>query len=385
MAEEGGQEKTEAPTQKKREDARKEGRVSMSKEIPSAALLGTFLLYFLVAGKISLEQVEKFWVTGFQHIIAPDLTIQSVYYGLRTSMMSAALMVGGLFMLILLVSLLSSVVQVGVQFTGLKFQGNRLSPFQGMKRIFSYNGLAELFKGLFKMAVIGYITYVSIEGVIEELLSLGKMPLGGIFTFNIDLITSLFGRVTVALVVLAIFDYLFQRWNFEQNLKMTKQELKEEMKQTEGDPQLRSRVRAIQRETSRARMMQNVPKADVVVTNPTHFAVALEYDREVMTAPRVTAKGADFIAERIKEIARENDVPIVENPPLAREIYRLVDIGQEVPEEFFRTVAEILAYVYRLKGKTAEPSSAGALEDEPGTEDNSGEIAGENTEGPTAP
>lgn len=385
MAEEGGQEKTEAPTQKKREDARKEGRVSMSKEIPSAALLGTFLLYFLVAGKISLEEVEKFWVTGFQHIIAPDLTIQSVYYGLRTSMMSAALMVGGLFMLILLVSLLSSVVQVGVQFTGLKFQGNRLSPFQGMKRIFSYNGLAELFKGLFKMAVIGYITYVSIEGVIEELLSLGKIPLGGIFAFNIDLITSLFGRVTVALVVLGIFDYLFQRWNFEQKLKMTKQELKEEMKQTEGDPQLRSRVRAIQRETSRARMMQNVPKADVVVTNPTHFAVALEYDREVMTAPRLTAKGADFIAERIKEIARENDVPIVENPPLAREIYRLVDIGQEVPEEFFRTVAEILAYVYRLKGKTAEPSSAGALEDEPGTEDNSGEIAGENTEGPTAP
>jgi flagellar biosynthetic protein FlhB len=124
-------------------------------------------------------------------------------------------------------------------------------------------------------------------------------------------------------------------------------------------------------------MMQNVPKADVVVTNPTHYAVALEYDREVMSAPRVTAKGADFIAERIKEIARENDVAIVENPPVAREIYRLVDIGQEVPEEFFRTVAEILAYVYRLKGKTAEPSSAGVLEDEPGAE--------ENTEGPGAP
>ncbi len=377
MAEAAGQEKTEAPTQKKREDARKEGRVAMSKEIPSAALLGIFLLYFLVAGKISLEQVEKFWVTGFQHIIAPDLTIASLYFGLRTSIWSAALMVGGLFALIMLVSLLSSVVQVGVQFTGLKFQGNRLSPFQGLKRIFSYNGLAELFKGLFKMAVIGYITYVSIESVIEELLSLGKIPLGGIFSFNIDLITSLFGRVAVALVVLAIFDYLFQRWNFEQNLKMTKQELKEEMKQTEGDPQLRSRVRAIQRETSRARMMQNVPKADVVVTNPTHYAVALEYDREVMTAPRVTAKGADFIAERIKEIARENDVAIVENPPVAREIYRLVDIGQEVPEEFFRTVAEILAYVYRLKGKTAEPSSAGVLEDEPGAE--------ENTEGPGAP
>lgn len=369
MAEAAGQEKTEAPTQKKREDARKEGRVAMSKEIPSAALLGAFLLYFLVAGSASLEQMEKFWVTGFRGIIAPDITIESVYFGLRSTIWVVALVVAGLFSLMLLVALMSSVAQVGVQFTGLKFQGNRLSPFQGMKRIFSYNGLAELLKGLFKMAMIGYITYVSIESVIAELLSLGTMPLGGIFTFNIDLITGLFGRVAVAMVVLALFDYLFQRWNFDQNLKMTKQELKEEMKQTEGDPQLRSRVRAIQRETSRARMMQNVPKADVVVTNPTHYAVALEYDREIMTAPRVTAKGADLIAERIKEIARENNISIVENATVAREIYRLVDIGQEVPEDFFRAVAEILAYVYRVKGKTAEPSTLGLLDDEPGEDE----------------
>ena len=219
------------------------------------------------------------------------------------------------------------------------------------------NGLAELFKGLFKMGIIGYITYVSLSAVIEELLSLAKMPVGGIFQFNFNLLANLFGRVALALLVLAVFDFLFQRWNFEQQIKMTKLELKEEMKQTEGDPQLRSRVRQVQRDISRARMMQNVPKADVVVTNPTHFAVALEYDREVMSAPKVSAKGADFMAERIKAVARENDIPIVENPMVAREIYQNVDIGHQVPEKFFRTVAEILAFVYRLKGKTAEPSS----------------------------
>lgn len=264
----------------------------------------------------------------------------------------------GLFVLIFVIGLFSSVLQVGIQVTGLKFQGSRLNPLSGLKRIFSKNGLAELIKGLFKMGVIGFISYISISSVAGELLALSKVPLEGVFSFNFQLLTTIFGRVTLALVVLAVFDFLFQRWNFEQQLKMTKMEMKEEMKQTEGDPQLRSRVRQVQRDISRARMMQNVPKADVVVTNPTHFAVALEYDREAMFAPKVSAKGADFMAERIKAIARENNVPIMENPVVAREIFHNVDIGQEVPEKFFRAVAEILAFVYRLKGKTAEPSSS---------------------------
>ncbi len=263
-----------------------------------------------------------------------------------------------MFVLVLAVALLSSVMQVGVQFTALRFQANRINPLNGLKRVFSVNGVGELFKGLFKLVVIGYVTYVSINGELAELMSLSKLSLGGIVFQNFTLLAKLFGRVALALVILAVFDYLFQRWQHEQRLKMTKQELKEELKQTEGDPQLRSRVRQIQREMSRARMMQNVPKADVVVTNPTHYAVALEYDREVMSAPKVTAKGADFMAERIKAIARENDVPIVENPAVAREVYQQVEIGEEVPEQFFRAVAEILAYVYRLKGRSAGPAGS---------------------------
>jgi flagellar biosynthesis protein FlhB len=357
MAEAGAQERTEAPTQKKREDARKEGQVALSREIPSAALLGTALLYFLVLGRAGLVQMEGYWVLSFQRLsLGQDFTISLLYRYLREGLWLLVILLLGFFAVLFVISVASALLQVGVQLNPLNFQGNRINPLAGLRRIFSANGLAELMKGLFKMGVIGYITWISLNGEILDLMSLSKLSVPGMLAFNFSLLARLFGRVAVALAILAVFDYLFQRWQYEQRLKMTKQELREELKQTEGDPQLRSRVRQIQRELSRARMMQNVPKADVVVTNPTHYAVALEYDREVMSAPKVTAKGADFIAERIKAIALENDVPIVENPPVAREIYERVEIGEEVPEQFFRAVAEILAYVYRLKGKTATPA-----------------------------
>ena len=361
MAENDAQERTEAPTQKKREDARKEGQVAISREVASAALLGTFLLYFILIGQSAIAQMQAYWVHMFQEIhVHQDLTISLLYAELRDGLWLIVVMLAGLFGVVWVVAIATTLLQVGVQLNMLKFQASRINPLNGLKRIFSANGLAELMKGLFKMGVIGYITWIAISGEIVDLMSLSKLPLSGIIAFNFGLLAELFGRVVVALVVLAVFDYLFQRWQYEQRLKMTKQELKEELKQTEGDPQLRSRVRQIQRELSRARMMQNVPKADVVVANPTHYAVALEYDREVMAAPRVTAKGADFIAERIKAIARENDVPVVENPPVAREIFERVELGEEVPEEFFRAVAEILAYVYRLQGRTATPAGGAA-------------------------
>ena len=277
-------------------------------------------------------------------------------------MMTLTPMLLGVFTLIFIVALLASYVQVGAVFNPLKFQGNRLNPLNGLKRIFSSTGLAEFLKSLFKMGVIGYITYYSYQEEIKPILSLSALTIDGIFEFNFSLLGVLFGRVALALVILAVFDYLFQRWSLEQRIKMTKQEVKDELKQTEGDPQLRARVRQVQRDMSRARMMQNVPKADVVVTNPTHYAVALMYDREVMTSPQLVAKGAGFIAERIKEIARENDVPIVENPPVARELFAQVEIGGTIPEQFFKAVAEILAYIYRLKGQTvAQPPEEGQL------------------------
>lgn len=357
MAEgDSNQEKTEAPTVKKREEGRKEGMVAISREVSSAALLGAFSLYFVVAGRATLTSMENVWRFSFNNLLTTDMSIGMVGEVLKKVVLALLPVVGGIFVLVFVVGLAASYLQVGPLFSPLKFQPNRLNPINGLKRIFSASGLAEFFKSLFKLGVIGYITYFSFSQEILPILSLSRQPLQVIFNFNFTLVGTLFGRVALALVILAVFDYLFQRWNTEQRLKMTKQEMKEELRHTEGDPQLRARVRQTQREISRARMMQNVPKSDVVVTNPTHYAVALTYDREVMTAPRLVAKGADFVAERIKAIARENNVPIVENPTVAREIFAQVEIGEEIPETFFRTVAEILAYVYRQGGKKVTPS-----------------------------
>ena len=357
MAEATAQEKTEAPTVKRREDSRKEGMVAVSREVSSAALLGTFALYFVIAGQPTLASMEGLWQFSFANLVQEDFSIAFLTSRFRTVVMTLLPVMLGIFGLIFIVGLLVSFLQAGLVFTPLKFQAKRINPLNGLKRIFSAQGAAELFKSLFKLGVIGYITYLTLRSEIRSILSLGGVSINDIFKFSFQLLASLFGRVAMALVILAVFDYLFQRWQLEKRMMMTKQELKEELKQTEGDPQLRARVRQLQREMSRARMMQNVPKADVIVTNPTHYAVALMYDREVMEAPRMVAKGADFLAERIKAIGRENDVPVVENPLLARELYTQVEIGQEIPENFFRAVAEILSYIYRLKGKDVAPSA----------------------------
>jgi len=355
MAEQGAQEKTEAPTVRRREEGRKEGMVAISREVPSAALLGAFALYFLVLGDTHVQDMQQVWVAMIGAMNGPDLTIGLAWRFFRGTVLLLTPAMLGLFGLAMVVAALASVLQVGFVLNPLKPRPERLDPIRGFQRIFSAQGAAELFKSLFKMTVIGWVTYISYAQEILPLLTLSRLPLRGIFEFNFALLGTLFGRVALALVVLAIFDYLFQRWQLEQRLKMTKQEMKEELRQTEGDPQLRARVRQVQREMSNARMMEKVPKADVVVTNPTHFAVALMYDREVMGAPQVVAKGADYLARRIREVAQENEVPLVENPLVARELYNNVEIGQEIPEEFFRAVAEILAYVYRLQGRTVAP------------------------------
>jgi flagellar biosynthetic protein FlhB len=357
MAEENsGQEKTEAPTSKRREDARKEGMVVLSREVSSVALLGAFALYFMIAGKAGLDGLAQIWKVAFANLAAPDLTVAFTQRLIIQYLWVVSPLLVGLFVILMAVGLMAQVFQVGFTLAGLKFDGSRINPLTGLKRILSTNGLVELLKSLFKIGVIGYVTYLTLRDELPNLVAVSKLPIGALLTYNFGLLGAVLVRVVLAMALLALLDYLYQRWNFEQRIKMTKQEMREELKQTEGDPQLRARVRQVQRELSRARMMQNVPKADVVVTNPTHFAVALMYDREVMQSPRLVAKGADFVAERIKAVARENAVPLVENQTVARELYAHVEIGQEVPEQFFRAVAEILAFVYRLKGKTAQAS-----------------------------
>lgn len=355
MAEDqSSQERTETPTTKRREDARLDGMVAMSREVPQAALLGTFALFFWLLGQTSLSQMELLWKNSLQEMARTELTPAIVLRVFFNDAMLLTPTLGVLFLMVFLVGLASTVGQVGFVLTPLKFHFDRLDPINGFSRILSRDGLAELLKACFKMGVLGYVTWVTLESEMSNLLAIGRLPLPAIFNYTFNLLSTILIRAAMALVILAVMDFLYQRWSHEQRLKMTKQEMREELRQTEGDPQLRSRIRSLQREMSRARMMQNVPKADVVVTNPTHYAVALQYDREVMHAPRVVAKGADFIAERIKTIAKEHNITMVENVMVARELYNNVEIGQEIPENFFRAVAEILAFVYRLKGKSAD-------------------------------
>lgn len=353
MAEQEGQEKTEAPSDKRREDSRKEGQVAFSREATSVAILAGIALIFYVTASYNLKKSQAYLEDAFNHLVTQDFTIpflvQTFYRTLET--------VGPLFLpfalMTLIVAILSSVFQVGFRPTlkPLQPKMSKISPLQGIKRIFSTQGLAEFVKSLFKLIVLGYIGYLTFQEELMHLMTLSVTPADSIIKYNFTVTAKVVGKIILALIVLAVFDYLYQRWHHEQKLKMTKQEVKDEMKQTEGDPQLKNRIRQVQREMSRARMMQEVPKADAVITNPTHFAVAVLYDRETMIAPQVIAKGADFLALRMRIIAKENNVPVLERPPLARELYRNVEVGETIPDRFYKAIAEILAYVYRLKKK----------------------------------
>ncbi|MBF0286698.1 MAG: flagellar biosynthesis protein FlhB [SAR324 cluster bacterium] len=348
-----GQEKTEAPSDKRREDSRKEGQVAFSKEVSSAATLAGMGMILYAASTYMLEKSLLFLSDSFTQFHTQDFTIPFISQILSKALSVTSPIFLPFALFAMIAGILSSVFQVGFRPTIKPLQPklNKLSPFNGIKRIFSTQGLAELFKSLFKMIVLGYIGYITFQEELEELMGLSIIPADSIITYNFSLVARVTGKIVLALMVLAVMDYFYQRWQHEQKLKMTKQEVKDEMKQTEGDPQLKSRIRQVQREMSRARMMQEVPQADAVVTNPTHFAVAIRYDRENMVAPQVTAKGADYIALRMRAIAKENNVPVLERPPLARELYRDVEVGEVIPDRFFKAVAEILAYVYRLRKK----------------------------------
>ena len=355
MAEESFQERTEPATPKRREESRKKGQVARSTELNSVAIIGAGLLGILLLGETLLIHISRF---------TTEILGQSYMFTVSTA--SAPLFIWGwgeflfkvmtpFFLIILVTGLAINVVQVGF-FTSaepLAPKLNRLSPISGVKRLFSKRALVEAAKGLFKIGIVGYILYFELTKGFDDLLSMSESGLGRIlgliggFTFSLGL------KVALFLAVLAILDFVYQRWEFEKSIRMTKQQVKEELRQTEGDPQVRARIRALQRENARKRMLAEVPEADVVVTNPTHFAVALRYDTDTMTAPTLVAKGQNLIAQKIREFAEEAGVPVVENPPLAQALYKAVDVGQEIPENLYRAVAEVLAYVFKLKRNKA--------------------------------
>jgi flagellar biosynthetic protein FlhB len=353
MPETSSGEKTELPSQKKRDDARKEGQVAFSKELSSTILLGSILLLFYFSGSSAQESMAEFLTIIFQNIDLPELDIPLLQQLFDKSIKSSTLIVVPFFSVILVVGILISVMQVGVNFTLKPLQPklSKLNPLKGLGRIFSKQALVEFLKSIFKLTVIGYIGYFTFRESIDVMSNLIETNPKALLLAAASIIGNFTLKLFIALLVMAIFDYMFQLWDLEQKLKMTKQEVKDEYKQMEGDPILKSRIRQIQQQMSQARMMQEVPEADVVLTNPTHFAIAMKYDRDVMVAPQVIAKGVDHIALRIIDIAKENEVIVYESATMARALYFQVEIGEGIPEEFYKAIAEILAFVYKTRNK----------------------------------
>ena len=354
MAEQQGQEKTEAPTEKKRRESREEGQVAFSRELPSAALLAGILLTLIATSPLILDAFREMTTQIFREMSkADELSIASLY-DLSGEIFYTLLPAFAPFAaIIVLVGILASILQVGVQITlkAIAPKFNKISPLTGLKRLFSTQSLADFLKSMAKLIIVGIVGYITYMDKITELNGLSVATPEAILEYNFTVVAEVSGKIVLALVAIAIFDYLYQRWHHEKQLMMTKQEVKEETKQTEGDPQLKARIRQIQREMSNARMMQEVPKADALIVNPTHFSVAILYDRDVMEAPEVTAKGTDHMALRMRTVARENSVPILERPELARDLYANVEIGETIPERFYKAIAEILAFVYRLRSR----------------------------------
>ena len=354
MAEESFQERTEQATPKRREEARKQGQVARSVELNSVAIILAGILALHFGGGALLNSISLFTVETLSSSHEITLSIASLPVYLRRWAVLSFVMLSPLLLIIAVSGLAINLLQVGftVSNEALAPKFNRLNPLSGLKRLFSTRAIAEALKGLFKIGIVGFILYKEVMKHAPELLAMADSGVGDILEVVGRLAFGMSVRVAIFLTILAVLDYAFQRWEFERSMRMTKQQVKEELRQTEGDPQVRARIRALQRETARRRMLEEVPKADVVITNPTHYAVALKYEAAKMPAPTIVAKGQNLIAQKIREIAEEAGVPIVENPPLAQALYKAVDIGREVPEDLYRAVAEVLAYVFRLKRKT---------------------------------
>jgi flagellar biosynthetic protein FlhB len=291
-----------------------------------------------------------------EYVKIPDLyTLHGISKLFMLSAIELVKICGPILAVALITGLVAEYAQVGFLFTfeNLGFKFNRISPLSGLKRIFSLRSVVELVKSIIKLIIVGFIAYSYIKSEAENILTMMDMDVIGVAAYISSSVVNIAIRICVALIFVGAVDYIYQWYEYEKNLKMSKQEIKEEFKQTEGNPEIKSKIRQKQRQISMKRMLNDVPKADVVITNPTHFAVAIKYDANVSPAPKVVAKGQDYLAQRIKEVARENKVEIVENKPLARSLYESVEVGQEIPEEMYQTVAEILAFVYGIRNENA--------------------------------
>jgi flagellar biosynthesis protein FlhB len=354
MAESNFGERTEQATGKRRAEARRKGQVAKSREIPAATVMLAGLSVLFVLSSYIFRQLAGVMTDLLRKPPAVlSLTPAQIRDLSGEILWSVFLILGPVLLVIMAAAVLSNYVQVGPLFSleSIRPQFGRLNPVKGFSRLVSRHSAVELVKSIGKLFVIGYVAYSTIRGEVPQILALTDQSAGGIFSYIAWISFKIALKTFLVITVLAGLDYAFQRWDYEKSLRMTKREVQDEFKQTEGDPLIKSRIRSIQREMARRRMMAEVPKADVIITNPTHLAVALAYNSREMSAPTVIAKGAGVIAEKIKELGRQHRIPVVENKPLAQVLYKTVELGQVIPTTLYQMVADILAFVYRMKQK----------------------------------
>ena len=359
FAEEGpGGEKTEPATQKKLEDARKEGQVAKSREIGNGlGLLALFLVLKFWVGNMGTQFLQLFStiynkVPDITKLIGGPVPENSFSVIFVNAILLIIRIVLPIFLIGFLIAFLSDYVQVRWRPTAKPLQPklSKMNPAKGFKKIFSANALVELVKSIAKIFLILYVCYSFLKGRYEQLFGLYDMTLMQGVSLIGKTVIDLGIRISVIYMIIALSDFAYQKYKFSKDMRMTKQEIKEEYKNQEGNPEIKGKIRQKMREVSQRRMMQALPEADVVITNPTHYAVAVKYDPDVYPAPIVIAKGADYLALKIKEVAKENRIEIVENKPLARMLYANVDIGEQIPPELYQAMADVLAFVYSIRG-----------------------------------
>jgi flagellar biosynthetic protein FlhB len=360
VPEEYGGEKTEQPTPTRRREARERGQVARSADLNTAVvLLAVFVTMNLMSGTIYSAMCQSF-EAPIRAISSVELTEESVaFYTIQGLLFMAQLLVP-IFAAVFALAIVSNIIQVGVVVTPQPLMPdlNRINPIKGFQRIFSARSLVRLGMSIGKLAIISAVLIATSYGEIKNLILLFDSSVQQITLYSAYIVFLLGIRASIVLLILAILDYGYQRWELERELRMTRQELRDELKRMEGDPKIRERRRSIQRQLAMQRMMANVPKAKVVITNPTELAVAIAYDEETMRAPTVVAKGADLIAARIREEAAKHNVPIVEKKPLAQALFKACEVGDEIPPALYQAVAEVLAYVYEITGRV--PAAARA-------------------------
>lgn len=354
-----GGEKTEPATPKKLSDARKEGQVAKSREVANGfGLLGLFVCLKIFLGYIGESFLGIFSgiynkipeTTTMHQGLVPEYDIIQI---LNYAIVRLILIAGPILLIGFIIAFLSDLVQVKWQITGkpLKPKFSKINPISGFKKMFSAQSLMELVKSILKLALLGIVVYTYLQDKIQYLYLLYNIPLFQAIQLIGETVLDIGIRISIVYMIIVFADFVFQKVKFQKDMKMTKQEIKDEYKQQEGDPQIKAKIRQKMREVSQRRMMQSLPEADVVITNPTHYAVAVKYDPEKYDAPIVLAKGEDFLAQKIKEAAKEYKIEIVENKPLARMLYANVEVGQLIPPELYQAVADVLAFVYKLQGK----------------------------------